>query len=306
MDRIRTPGELGAINAKFIKGQFLSEFRKHGYKDLADKIDECGTPIENHSYFSRHCCRSVYCVKCHKDFVAKQTNAVRSLFDRYSTETEQRQNILHLTIVFDAFRLFTKKGQPLIPKPPQTAEFPTEYADGALKDAREKLKHKLRHKFPDIGYAGAFEWEVYSDETLDWRAHDKAAAKELLGHDKILDPRLTEAQAHIVLFHAHIVVDLNGTQEKEFRTWMKNQFAKRAGIPDKHTVHISKLFENRAIEESIQCLARYPLKTYLHYKRPKWENPYLRIDGEVLAELAAFRSNQKWQGIKIFKKPKDK
>ena len=307
MDRLRTSKELAAVKAKSVKRSFLHHLTQHGHKALAEKITECGEPIsrDNVTYFARHRCKSVYCVNCFKGYVAKQTEAVRSLFDKYATEAEQRQNIVHLTIVFDAFRLSTKKGGLFVPtKPPPTAEFPAEYAEEALNDAREKLKHKLRHKFPKIGYAGAFEWEVYSDMTLDWRAHDKVAAIALLGPDATRDPRFTDAQAHIVLFHAHIVVDLNGTSKDEFRNWMKDEFPKRLGIPVHDTIHISSLRADRTIEESIQCLARYPLKTYLHYKRPNWTHPYLRIDGEVVAELAAFRSQIRWQQIKISKKSK--
>ena len=284
-----------AISAKNTKAKFLRHFNKHGHKHLADKIEECGKPDQNYSgsYTAIKRCSSVYCTKCHKEYVAKETKAVRALFDGYMTEADQRQNIFHLTIVFDAFRLFTKKGQLFVPKPPATVDFPTDYAKTALADARLKLKHKLRHQFPDIGYAGAFEWEVYSDKTLNWRAHDKAAAIALLGRDATRDPLLTDAQAHIALFHAHIVVDLNGTPEQDFRKWMRNEFPKRAGIPVKGTVHIGSLWKSRTIEESLQNLARYPYKTYLHYKRPTWANPHLPIEGEVVAELAAFRSSLK-------------
>ena len=295
MGRLITKSQWDAINAKAIKAKFFNHFNNHGHKHLADKIEECGEPDENyntsHTVIKR--CGSVYCVKCHAEYVAKETKAVRALFDRYKTEANQRRNIFHLTIVFDAFRLFTKKGQLFVPKPLATADFPTDYAKTALVDARHKLKHKLRHQFPDIGYAGAFEWEVYSDMTLNWRAHDKAAAIALLGPDATRDPQLTYAQAHIVLFHAHIVVDLNDTPEKDFRKWMRNEFPKRAGIPVKGTVHIGSLWKSRTIEESLQNLARYPYKTYLHYKRPTWANPHLPIEGEVVAELAAFRSSLK-------------
>lgn len=303
MATARTDKQIRAINAKFIKSQFLTAFRQNGHRDLADKISHCGDVIENRPYLAYHKCRSVYCVKCHKEAVAKQTKAVRSLFDRYPTEADQRQNLFHLTIKFDAFRLFTKKGAILVPNPPQETCFPTEYAMTALEDARYQFKHKLRHQFPAIGYAGAFEWEVYSDETLDWRSDDKEFMKELLGNDELRDPRLSESQAHMVLFHAHIVVDLNGVPEMDFRKWMRDEFPKRTGLPEKHTVHLTRLYQEPSIDESIQVLARYPMKTYLHYKRPKFENPYRRIDGKVLAELASFRSSLTWNQIKVFKKP---
>lgn len=309
MERSRTRKELSAINAKSKKRNFLHKFRKYGHADLADEIEQCGEPIRNDNvlYTARHECRSVYCTKCHGRFVKKQTSAVRSLFDRYGTEAEQRENLVHLTVDFDAFRLYSKKGHMFLPsKLPTNTEFPTDHARYALVVARHALKHKLRYQFPSIGYAGAFEWELFSDETLDWRKRGKEAVMSLLGDDKIRDPRLSETQAHIVLFHAHIVVDLNGTPKDEFRSWMREEFTKKCGLPSQDSVYIQSLRCDRGIEESIKSLARYPLKTYLNYKRPNQEDPLLPINGEAVAELAAFRSNQKWQGIKIWCKPKTK
>lgn len=307
MGRLITRREWAAINAKGKKRNFLYRLRQQGHSGLADEIEQCGQPIANDRihYAARHRCGSVYCVKCHGEYVDKQTAAVRALFNRYGTEAEQRENIVHLTIDFDAFRLFTKKGQLLVPKaPPAKTEFPTEYALSSLKDARQALKHKLRHKFPGIGYVGAFEWELFRDETLDWRKEGVEAVMSLLGADEIRDPRLSEAQANIVLFHAHIVVDLNGTPKEEFRSWMREEFTQRCGLPSQDSVYIQSLRCDRGIDETIKCLARYPLKTYLHYKRPNHSDPLLPIDGEAVAELAAFRSERKWQGIKISCKPK--
>ena len=253
MGRLITRREWTAINTKSKRRNFLHRLRQQGHSDLADEIEQCGQPIDNDRiyYPARHRCGSVYCVKCHAEYVDKQTAAVRALFNRYGTEAEQRENIVHLTIDFDAFRLFTRKGQLLVPKaPPAETEFPTEYALSSLKDARHALKHKLRHKFPGIGYVGAFEWELFRDETLNWRKEGVEAVMSLLGADEIRDPRLSEAQANIVLFHAHIVVDLNGTPKEEFRTWMRDEFTKRCGLPSRRTPFMSNLCSETAVSKT--------------------------------------------------------
>ena len=75
---------------------------------------------------------------------------------------------------------------------------------------------------------------------------------------------------HLILYHGHFVVDLNGTEDREFRSWCHQRWGhNRPKNPVRRGAYVQRLYKNRTIQQSLQTLARYPLKTPFYYHVPK-------------------------------------
>lgn len=256
----------------------------HGAADVWERIRDCGT--------DRKRCGSLHCVRCFSRYVDHQTKRVRPLFDRYATEADQRANIRHFTVLFDAF------GFDLHSKP-----YPTLSID-RVKAAREFASNELyalKRRFPSITIVGAFEIEPLDGPTKALRK-DATAVDTLLskGQHRNTGPSLHNVATiagmqpwadHVVLYHGHFVVDLNGTPDRDFREWCHARWGHKCpSNPVRRGVHIQKLYMNRTIDESMAVLARYPFKTPFHYHVPNNKcgqriGPFVRYEDAILAAI---------------------
>jgi len=235
----------------------------HGAYDVWERIRDCGT--------DRRRCGSRYCTKCFNRYVATQTDQVEELFDNYSTEADQRANIRQLTVLFDAFRFdLHSKAYPTIC---------AQRSNKARDYARRELEALKRH-FPSIRIVGALEMEPIDGPTKA-RRKDSSAIDALLvmgahrdttpGVYRFLTaPGMQQWADHLILYHGHFVVDLNGTDDKDFRSWCHKRWGhNRPKNPVRRGAYVQRLYTNRTIQQSLQTLARYPLKTPFHYHVPK-------------------------------------
>lgn len=248
----------------------------HGADQVWDRIRDCGT--------DRKRCGSQHCTRCFNRYVETQTTRVRALFGRYTSEADQRANIRHLTVLFDAF------GFDLYSKPYPT--LPIQRVKAARHYARTEL-YALKRHFPAVTIVGAFEMEPIDAPT-------KALRKDASAIDALLDkgqcrstvpslynvvsiPSMQQWDDHVVLFHGHFVIDLNGTSDRDFREWCHARWGHNCpNTPVRRGAYIQKLYTNRKIDESINVLSRYPLKTPFHFHIPRDKL------GNLVAELRLY------------------
>lgn len=238
-------------------------FCGHVAYDVWERIRDCGT--------DRMRCGSRYCTKCFNRYVDSQTTLMRQLFANHATEADQRANIRQLTVLFDAF-----------PFDLHSKAYPTicaQRSDKARAYARKEIQ-ALKRRFPAITIVGAFEMEPIDGPTKESR-RDSSALDTLLrvgmarhtGHGIYrthVPSSMQQWANHLILYHGHFVVDLNGTDDKDFRVWCHSRWGnKRRNDPVRRGVHVQNLYTTRTIEQSLQTLARYPLKTPFHYHVPK-------------------------------------
>lgn len=235
----------------------------HGAYDVWERISNCGT--------DRKRCGSRYCTKCFNRYVATQTGLVEKLFDNYATEADQRDNIRQLTVLFDAFH-FDLHSKPYPTLSPARV-------DVARAFARKELQ-ALKRRFPSITVVGALEMEPIDGPTKA-RRKDSSAIDALLvmgahrdtapGVYRFLTaPGMQQWADYLILYHGHFVVDLNGTDDKDFRSWCHKRWGhNRPKNPVRRGAYVQRLYKNRTIQQSLQTMARYPLKTPFHYHVPK-------------------------------------
>jgi hypothetical protein len=276
---------------------------EHSAWELRDKISDCGT--------DRRRCGSPYCVRCHSRFLKGQERPMRRLFNRYASEVDQRQNIRFLTILFDAYGFDARKS---FGRQQFSLAFPLRRTQAAIKYARAEIQ-VLKRRFPKLKIVGAFEMDVL-DATARSLRNDATTLQALLKAGEVRDqrasflrlicpPTMASWQDHVIIFHAHLVVDLDGTDEQMFRDWCHKRWGKNCpnnSIP--HGVHITRLRSDRAIENSIEMLARYPLKTPFHYHVPRDAKgrlvaPKRPLEKPILAAMVVGRSALGIRGIRV-------
>lgn len=299
---------LAQTKATGIKAPALTVKRKHAWMERAlcahgaahvwVRIQDCGT--------DRKRCGSQHCTRCFNRYVETQTQRVRDAFGRYTSEVDQRANIRHLTVLFDAF------GFDLHSKPYPT--LPIQRVKAARHYARTEL-YALKRHFPAVKIVGAFEIEPIDGPTKALRK-DASAINSLLvkGQHRSTGPSLHNVATiagmqqwnhHVVLFHGHFVVDLNGTSDKDFRKWCHARWGNNCRtIRVKRGVHIQQLYTDRTIDESINMLSRYPLKTPFHYHVPKDKfgkpvAPSRLYENEILSAMVVGLQNIGIRGMMV-------
>lgn len=262
----------------------------HGEWKLWQRIRDCGT--------DRRRCGSPHCVHCHRRFVKGQARLMNRLFERYATEADQRENIRHVSVLFDAY------GFDLESRPHPV--FPLQRTLAGIKYARDEVQALKRH-FPNIKILGALEIDVLDAVARGLQKNPKTLEALLsagLARDHyrsplwclVPPPGMEEWDEHLLVLHMHLVVDLSGTDSRAFRKWCHKRWGNtRPKNPVPRGVHIAPLRFDRAIETSIKMLARYPLKTPFHYHVPKDRlgrdvAPRRALEPAILAAMVVGRS----------------
>lgn len=249
-----------------LKEKALTTF---GLAPLWDKMDECRKPTgQRHD---RDRCGTIYCIQCYNRAVARQHQRITKLFQRHSSEAEQRQHLRHVTLLFDAY------GFDLWSKPYPV--FPYDRTLTGIDYARKEL-NALKRKFPELVMVGAFELEPMDGPARNRRYNAKAIVALLndgavrdtgLGIKRISVPTgMAKWQDHVLVLHAHILMDLQGTDISAFDTYCRQRFGnlrKVNKVP--RGVVINPLRDNMTIPESITGISKYPYKTFFHYDLPK-------------------------------------
>jgi hypothetical protein len=204
---------------------------------------------------------------------------MNGLFGGYATGTDQRENIRHVSVLFDAY------GFDLESRPHPV--FPLQRTLAGIKYARDEVQ-ALKRRFPNIKILGALELDVLDAVARGLQKNPKTMEALLsagLARDYyrsplcrlVPPPGMEEWEEHVLVLHAHLVVDLNGADKRAFRNWCHERWGNtrpknRVPRPKNRVprgVHITPLRLDRPIETSINMLARYPLKTPFHYHVPK-------------------------------------
>ncbi|QNT68848.1 hypothetical protein HQ394_05120 [Defluviicoccus vanus] len=263
-------------------------------RELWWRLADCGT--------DRRRCSSPFCIKCFNRYVEGQTLLMKRLFDRYPTEVDQRQNIRFLTILFDAYTFDLHAARYPV--------FPLERTRLAIKYARNEIQ-ALKRRFPTLKIVGALELDVLDSIARNLRK-DAGTIETLLNeglvrdtrsfYEVLIQPFHTRGwEDHVLLLHGHLVVGLDGVDDRAFRRWCHGRWGKNCpNKPIRRGVHITSLRSNRTIEESLNILARYPLKTPFHYHVPRDAKGRLVADKRPLEDpiLAAMVVGRSLLGIR--------
>jgi hypothetical protein len=249
-----------------LKERALTTF---GHASLWDSMDECRKPADQR--FDRDRCGTIYCIPCYNRAINNQRKRIAAVFQRHSTEADQRQHLRSVTLLFDAY------GFDLWAKPYPV--FPYDRTLKGIEYARGELK-KLKRKFPNLVMVGAFELEPMDNQARSLRLNRKATDALLddgvirdtaVGIKRISVPaRMTMWQDHVLVLHAHILMELKGTDINAFDTYCRQRLGndrKMNKVP--RGVVINPLRPHMTIEESITGISKYPYKTFFHYDHPK-------------------------------------
>lgn len=264
--------------------------------NLLDAMRDCG----EWSQGNRTDCCSPYCAKdgrhnaykdkpsepksCYKKITESQDALMKTVLTRYPSDTELRDNLYSVTILFAAFGYnLDGNGNPVFPM--QLLK-DSDHSRGALVGAVVNAKRKadaqfkaLKDAFPDVAWLGGYSWEAQHGERLglkkqaSLKALKKLALTDGLASDcqTIFTSKATEPwRNHYILFHAHLVVDLRGTDHQAFRDYCHKIWGtednKKRPVPD--GVLIKKLKDEiyNPTKDSLETLALYPFLNQWKYK----------------------------------------
>jgi hypothetical protein len=268
-----------------LKERVLTNF---GHAALWHKMDDCRKPADERH--DRERCGTIYCIPCYNRAIERQRERIISVFQRHTSEQAQRSHLRHVTLLFDAY------GFDLWAKSYPT--FPYDRTLAGIEYARKELR-AMKRKFPNLVMVGGIELEPMDKDARQRRYNSKATDSLLLegavrdravGYRRISVPSGMEKwQDHIILLHAHILMDINGTDEQAFKSYCQERLGnKRKVNPVPRGVVINPLRDNKTINESIDGISRYPYKTFFHYnlpKRLKDQVPPDRYEDEILATM---------------------
>ncbi len=189
------------------------------------------------------------------------------VLNRYATEASQRANIKWVTILFSVF------GFDLLAKNFPT--FPLDTAKEAKNIAVKELE-ALGKMFPDAVWLGGYSWEAVRRDIASPYKH--ATIKALIGlsdsaglvapaPSSIFANPMDKWREHLITFHAHLVVDLAGTDEQAFHDYCHGKWGRARGVP--RGVLITPLVSTKAVPDSLDTLAVYPYLNQWIYKQAK-------------------------------------
>jgi len=245
----------------------------NGHFNEWDKIEECGRG----SY-----CSSLFCVACFNRAVISRTTSVRNLFEEYDSERDQREQICHVTILNRCipFRVYTDAKRHYL-------EINKNEVLDAIRTAKDELKAVRRHwkKEGNVKISGFFEFHLFDTKSLQNRK-DTRTVNSL--HNYVVydsnSPLQNIADNHFVLVHSHSVVSLNGVNKEDFREYLKEMY------PLNRQSYLQSLRSDRAINQTIETLARYPLKSPFCYSETDPKVVKRRIDESVFSSLIMARN----------------
>lgn len=244
---------------------------------LMDKMEACGTKVEHPNYTSTIECQSLYCAKrkhpktkkvqsCYVKFVDTQKDKIATVLKKYATKAEHQNELRQVTILFSTFGFDTSGAYPV---------FPMDVVTDAIEQARGELLY-LKNKFPKVRWRGGFSWEIAHPDYLGKKKRKtlkvlkEHSEKEGLfykpkgGYSHLESPW----KEHLITFHCHLIVDLNGTNPDDFydachKKWGLIGNIKRP-VPD--GVLVQTLNPKKPIEDSLMSMAQYPFRNQFDYK----------------------------------------
>lgn len=221
-------------------------------------------------------CRSPYCMRCGGKMIGAQQKIIATALAKYPTNQQQRDNLRHLTILFAVFPFDTSSATYPV--------FPTDTAIAAKKDADRMLRNfGALKRFKGMRWRGAYSWESIRDNLLtDTKRRTITALKKASTAYQPATPPKGKWQHHRILFHAHLVVDLNGLDRNAVagycrQHWGNNKAVNR--VPD--GAQLDSLFYNKPVDDSLDDLAKYPLKSKFDYN----DDNNTTLEPDVLAAL---------------------
>ena len=268
---------------------------------LADRMDSCGN---DNGWGKPIKCGSPYCIRCFPEMTGNQKALMAKALNRYATEAEQRANLKWVTILFSAF------GFDLLEQNYPT--FPLDTAKEAKIIGGNELE-ALAAKFPSVVWLGGYSWEAvrldvasqYKHATLENLTAVTSSAKiEAPAPPEIYAHPMDRWRNHLITFHAHLVVDLAGTDEPAFHAYCHGKWGMGRGVP--RGVQIDTLYPQKSVPDSLDTLAVYPYLNQWIYKQPKAEKQAkvlaAPLEPEVLSAMVSgltslkqsIRTKRKW------------
>ena len=218
-----------------------------GESALLDQIQGCKRPRSP-------VCGSLYCPKCYSFFRDAQQKLVdRNIINKHSSVADLHKNLRSLTILHSVIPL------------DQYHQIDLKLLRSDIRKHRRKFETLAKRTFPSISMVGAFEFEIH-DQINNLQMPRKQATVIDLPNASFFWP-----SRHILIFHSHLLVDLNGTSDANFIAACKRRW------PSKNAVLVKRLTNNqqKPISKSIQHIVRYPFKAQFSYPDPNRDNPDL-------------------------------
>lgn len=285
-------------NYKRLIAEALDSTKSH---DLSGKMDDCG---DDNGWGTPKKCGSPYCIRCFPEMVGNQKALMAKALNRYATEADQRANLKWVTILFASFGFdLLDKGHPT---------FPLDTAKKAKATAGNELE-TLGAKFPSAVWLGGYSWETvrldvasqYKHATID-ALMDASSLAGLVAPapSPIFTSPMDKWRKHLIIFHAHLVLDLAGTDAQAFHTYCHGKWGMGRGVP--RGVLKMPLVTNKAVPDSLDTLAVYPYLNQWIYKQSKADKQAkvspTSLEPEVLSAMVSglttlkqsIRTKRKW------------
>jgi len=283
---------------KRLIAEALASTKSH---DLTDSMSDCGN---DNGWGKPIKCGSPYCIRCFPEMTGNQKALMAKALNRHANEAEQRANLKWVTVLFSAF------GFDLLEKNYPT--FPLDTAKKAKIIAGNELE-ALAAKFPSVVWLGGYSWEAvrldvasqYKHATLENLAAATSSAEiEAPAPSEIYAHPMDRWRNHLITFHAHLVVDLAGTDESAFHTYCHGKWGMGRGVP--RGVQIDPLYPQKSVPDSLDTLAVYPYLNQWIYKQPKADRQAkvlaTPLEPEVLSAMVSgltslkqsIRTKRKW------------
>lgn len=227
------------------------------YHRLGSSIASCGNMDGWGNVIN---CRSPYCMRCGGRMIKSQQQIISTALNKYFTDQEQRDNLKHLTILFSIFPFDTSSATYPI--------FPMDMAIAAKKDADRMLRNfSALKRFKGLRWRGAYSWEaIHHNYLTDKKLRTNTALKKASALYQPAIPPNGKWQHHQILFHAHLVVDLNGLDRNAVAEYCHQHWGNKKAInPVPDGAQLDSLIYNKPVSDSLNALAKYPFKSKFDY-----------------------------------------
>ena len=227
------------------------------YSKLASSFAKCGT---DDGWGNTINCRSPYCMRCGGKMIGAQQKIISTALKKYPTNQQQRDNLRHLTLLFSVFPFdLSSTTYPV---------FPLNTAISAKKDADRMLRNfGAIKRFTGLRWRGAYSWEpVHQHWLTTTKLRTITALKKASAVYQPANPPTGKWQHHQILFHAHLVVDLNGLDRNAVADYCHEHWGNKKIVdPVPDGAQLDPLFYNKPVDDSLKDLAKYPLKSKFDY-----------------------------------------
>jgi len=199
---------------------------------LADKIENCGRG---------QLCGSVYCVDCRNRAAAELNKRISAHSDiRFGDDADEARNHLrYMTVLCELTDLdFQEVKQ-------------------AVADARINIK-AMKRRFADIWTQGSFEFELIDMKLLG--KSGSTVKQETLAAMIDMSVKESFSLGQRVIVHFHTLVDLNGTDDVEFRGWVRSRWNKHH-----RQTNVQRTRSNQSLENMAKKISSYGFKNRVQY-----------------------------------------